>query len=120
MEQGCPKGLNIKDFRYSLIFPQIAGPSGANCWGGEKGVFSYLTFVPLSRRCQCLSPSRCMCGNNMSVPLLADAVTVSGAERETAAVRARTPPASTPSSLLAVLKIRSCFPGGRRGQELSP
>uniref|UniRef100_A0A8C6IUX3 palmitoyl-protein hydrolase n=1 Tax=Melopsittacus undulatus TaxID=13146 RepID=A0A8C6IUX3_MELUD len=27
-----------------------------------------------------------MCGNNMSVPLLADAVTVSGAERETAAV----------------------------------
>lgn len=28
-----------------------------------------------------------MCGNNMSVPLLADAVTVSGAERETAAVR---------------------------------
>ncbi|KAM4657205.1 acyl-protein thioesterase 2 isoform 1-T1 [Amazona ochrocephala] len=36
--------------------------------------------------CQCLSPSRCMCGNNMSVPLLADAVTVSGAERETAAV----------------------------------
>uniref|UniRef100_A0A8C5T754 palmitoyl-protein hydrolase n=1 Tax=Malurus cyaneus samueli TaxID=2593467 RepID=A0A8C5T754_9PASS len=29
-----------------------------------------------------------MCGNNMSVPLLADAVTVSGAERETAAVRA--------------------------------
>ncbi|XP_039770264.1 acyl-protein thioesterase 2 isoform X4 [Ornithorhynchus anatinus] len=27
-----------------------------------------------------------MCGNNMSVPLLADAVTVAGAERETAAV----------------------------------
>ncbi|KAM9738438.1 acyl-protein thioesterase 2 [Menidia menidia] len=27
-----------------------------------------------------------MCGNNMSVPLLADAVTVSGAEKETAAV----------------------------------
>uniref|UniRef100_A0A803V6B2 palmitoyl-protein hydrolase n=109 Tax=Neoaves TaxID=3078114 RepID=A0A803V6B2_FICAL len=33
-----------------------------------------------------VDPSRCMCGNNMSVPLLADAVTVSGAERETAAV----------------------------------
>ncbi|MXQ93728.1 hypothetical protein E5288_WYG016946 [Bos mutus] len=36
------------------------------------------------------SPSRgalqCMCGNTMSVPLLTDAATVSGAERETAAV----------------------------------
>ncbi|XP_061521267.1 PITH domain-containing protein 1 isoform X2 [Phycodurus eques] len=30
--------------------------------------------------------SRCMCGNNMSVPLLAEAVTVSGNEKETAAV----------------------------------
>nr|XP_012605962.1 acyl-protein thioesterase 2 [Microcebus murinus] len=29
---------------------------------------------------------RCMCGNTMSVPLLTDAATVSGAERETAAV----------------------------------
>lgn len=29
-----------------------------------------------------------MCGNTMSVPLLTDAATVSGAERETAAVRA--------------------------------
>lgn len=28
-----------------------------------------------------------MCGNTMSVPLLTDAATVSGAERETAAVR---------------------------------
>lgn len=28
-----------------------------------------------------------MCGNAMSVPLLTDAATVSGAERETAAVR---------------------------------
>ena len=27
-----------------------------------------------------------MCGNNMSVPLLAEAVTVSGMEKETAAV----------------------------------
>nr|XP_012383315.2 acyl-protein thioesterase 2 isoform X1 [Dasypus novemcinctus] len=37
-----------------------------------------------------LGPSRgaprCMCGNTMSVPLLTDAATVSGAERETAAV----------------------------------
>ncbi|KAM9419007.1 acyl-protein thioesterase 2-like isoform 2-T2 [Salvelinus alpinus] len=36
------------------------------------------------------SPARhslqCMCGNNMSVPLLAEAVTVSGTEKETAAV----------------------------------
>jgi len=55
---------------------------------GKRDLFSCLTFVPLSCRCQCPSPSRCMCGNNMSVPLLADAVTVSGAERETAAVRA--------------------------------
>jgi hypothetical protein len=31
---------------------------------------------------------QCMCGNTMSVPLLTDAATVSGAERETAAVRA--------------------------------
>ncbi|XP_064839901.1 acyl-protein thioesterase 2-like [Oncorhynchus masou masou] len=29
---------------------------------------------------------QCMCGNNMSVPLLAEAVTVSGTEKETAAV----------------------------------
>lgn len=29
---------------------------------------------------------QCMCGNTMSVPLLTDAATVSGAERETAAV----------------------------------
>lgn len=29
---------------------------------------------------------QCMCGNNMSVPLLAEAVTVSGMEKETAAV----------------------------------
>ncbi|KAK6474384.1 acyl-protein thioesterase 2-like [Huso huso] len=35
-------------------------------------------------RLQC--PLQCMCGNNMSVPLLAEAVTVSGTERETAAV----------------------------------
>uniref|UniRef100_A0A4W5KPW0 palmitoyl-protein hydrolase n=1 Tax=Hucho hucho TaxID=62062 RepID=A0A4W5KPW0_9TELE len=31
-----------------------------------------------------------MCGNNMSVPLLAEAVTVSGTEKETAAVRGHT------------------------------
>ncbi|CAB1321043.1 unnamed protein product, partial [Coregonus sp. 'balchen'] len=30
-------------------------------------------------------PLQCMCGNNMSVPLLAEAVTVSGTEKETAA-----------------------------------
>lgn len=39
----------------------------------------------------CAGPRRgavwCMCGNTMSVPLLTDAATVSGAERETAAVR---------------------------------
>lgn len=29
---------------------------------------------------------QCMCGNNMSVPLLSQAVTVSGSEKETAAV----------------------------------
>lgn len=29
---------------------------------------------------------QCMCGNNMSVPLLTDAVMVSGKEKETAAV----------------------------------
>lgn len=33
-----------------------------------------------------LGALRCMCGNTMSVPLLTDAATVSGAERETAAV----------------------------------
>ncbi|XP_044853578.1 acyl-protein thioesterase 2 isoform X1 [Mauremys mutica] len=38
------------------------------------------------RGASCWSSFQCMCGNNMSVPLLADAVTVSGAERETAAV----------------------------------
>ncbi|KAM9415178.1 acyl-protein thioesterase 2-like isoform 4-T6 [Salvelinus alpinus] len=31
-------------------------------------------------------PLQCMCGNNMSLPLLAEAVTVSGTEKETAAV----------------------------------
>lgn len=33
-----------------------------------------------------------MCGNNMSVPLLAEAVTVSGLEKETAAVSKATAP----------------------------
>ncbi|NXI49017.1 LYPA2 thioesterase, partial [Chloroceryle aenea] len=46
-----------------------------------------------------------MCGNNMSVPLLADAVTVSGAERETAAVRAGSPP----PHLLLPLYTPNCF-----------
>ncbi|PWA16783.1 hypothetical protein CCH79_00017835 [Gambusia affinis] len=32
-------------------------------------------------------PLQCMCGNNMSVPLLAEAVTVSGTQKETAAAR---------------------------------
>jgi len=44
-----------------------------------------------------------MCGNTMSVPLLTDAATVSGAERETAAVRVlpcpRQPPAQPPAQL---------------------
>lgn len=46
-----------------------------------------------------------MCGNTMSVPLLTDAATVSGAERETAAVRPPTrnrpqqPPARPPARL---------------------
>lgn len=35
---------------------------------------------------------QCMCGNNMSVPLLAEAVTVSGMEKETAAVSETTKP----------------------------
>lgn len=35
-----------------------------------------------------------MCGNTMSVPLLTDAATVSGAERETAAVRVLSYPRS--------------------------
>lgn len=35
---------------------------------------------------RCVTSLRCMCGNNMSVPLLTDAVTVPGGERETAAV----------------------------------
>nr|XP_023963452.2 acyl-protein thioesterase 2 isoform X1 [Chrysemys picta bellii] len=42
--------------------------------------------IPVSPGASCWSSFQCMCGNNMSVPLLADAVTVSGAERETAAV----------------------------------
>lgn len=33
---------------------------------------------------------QCMCGNNMSVPLLTEAVTVSGTEKETAAVSSLT------------------------------
>ncbi|XP_074790699.1 acyl-protein thioesterase 2 isoform X1 [Natator depressus] len=44
------------------------------------------TVVTYLSGASCWSPFQCMCGNNMSVPLLADAVTVSGAERETAAV----------------------------------
>lgn len=40
-----------------------------------------------------------MCGNTMSVPLLTDAATVSGAERETAAVRELSCPWQTPGRL---------------------
>lgn len=58
-----------------------------------------------------------MCGNNMSVPLLADAVTVSGAERETAAVR--TKPLALASSLVAALRSRSCFRRAQRSRERS-
>lgn len=57
-------------------------------WGG---FFSGLTLLliyhlPL-RRPSLQGALQCMCGNTMSVPLLTDAATVSGAERETAAVR---------------------------------
>lgn len=40
-----------------------------------------------------------MCGNTMSVPLLTDAATVSGAERETAAVRVLAHPQKPPDQL---------------------
>lgn len=40
-----------------------------------------------------------MCGNTMSVPLLTDAATVSGAERETAAVRVLEHPQQPPDQL---------------------
>ena len=40
-----------------------------------------------------------MCGNTMSVPLLTDAATVSGAERETAAVRVLSYPMQPPGHL---------------------
>lgn len=40
-----------------------------------------------------------MCGNTMSVPLLTDAATVSGAERETAAVRVPAHPQQLPGQL---------------------
>ncbi|NXH95236.1 LYPA2 thioesterase, partial [Pachycephala philippinensis] len=52
-----------------------------------------------------------MCGNNMSVPLLADAVTVSGAERETAAVRAAP---SLPPLLLSLGKQGAASMGPAR------
>lgn len=42
---------------------------------------------------------QCMCGNTMSVPLLTDAATVSGAERETAAVRVLAHPQHPPGPL---------------------
>lgn len=49
---------------------------------------------------------QCMCGNTMSVPLLTDAATVSGAERETAAVR-------TPGPALWV--VTGCRQCGKHG-----
>lgn len=43
---------------------------------------------------------QCMCGNNMSVPLLAEAVTVPGGEKETAAVSSTTKDTQTQHFLI--------------------
>uniref|UniRef100_A0A8U8B0L3 palmitoyl-protein hydrolase n=1 Tax=Geospiza parvula TaxID=87175 RepID=A0A8U8B0L3_GEOPR len=84
-----------------LSVPGVSQPAGSPGSGGKPGIPA-VGIPPPSRQPPLESaacgpgerlrhgasadPSRCMCGNNMSVPLLADAVTVSGAERETAAV----------------------------------
>lgn len=57
---------------------------------------------------------QCMCGNNMSVPLLAEAVTVSGVEKETAAVSESTKPnitlfTSNAAGVFFVALIKQCF-----------
>ncbi|XP_021570196.1 acyl-protein thioesterase 2 isoform X3 [Carlito syrichta] len=62
------------------------------CWVGPSSQEALLCLALLLTGCPpiCAGPRRgaawCMCGNTMSVPLLTDAATVSGAERETAAV----------------------------------
>lgn len=55
-----------------------------------------------------------MCGNNMSVPLLAEAVTVSGVEKETAAVSESTKPdialfTSNAAGVFFMALIKQCF-----------
>ncbi|KAI1231164.1 hypothetical protein IHE44_0008097 [Lamprotornis superbus] len=67
---GVSQGLQHQSLHLLFNFPPALDEAAAG--GGVRGAS--------------VDPSQCMCGNNMSVPLLADAVTVSGAERETAAV----------------------------------
>lgn len=64
--------LNAHDARFHVF------PCGVTC--------SRLTSVLLFFSALSQHLLQCMCGNNMSVPLLAEAVTVSGVEKETAAV----------------------------------
>lgn len=53
---------------------------------GERGESPERSRKPLGVRPSLQEALQCMCGNTMSTPLLTDAATVSGAERETAAV----------------------------------
>ncbi|KFO32543.1 Acyl-protein thioesterase 2 [Fukomys damarensis] len=52
----------------------------------ERGELPERSRKPQGARPSLQGALQCMCGNTMSVPLLTDAATVSGAERETAAV----------------------------------
>ncbi|CAO2589542.1 Acyl-protein thioesterase 2, partial [Lemmus lemmus] len=63
------------------------GRGGRVCvCAGERGDSPDRSRKPLGVRPSLQGALQCMCGNTMSVPLLTDAATVSGAERETAAV----------------------------------
>ncbi|XP_058160116.2 acyl-protein thioesterase 2 isoform X2 [Dasypus novemcinctus] len=98
--RGRPRGKSVcLCGRKRRIAPEVSKPLGSGAW--PPPVFSPGTEVNFLPPLHCdlpafcvqgrtLGPSRgaprCMCGNTMSVPLLTDAATVSGAERETAAV----------------------------------
>lgn len=76
-------------FSLSPQNPLLAGGGQGGCLepGGFPLLASLLTAAPPLCRPSLQGALQCMCGNTMSVPLLTDAATVSGAERETAAVR---------------------------------
>lgn len=78
----------------------LCGADGLSGFEALPGVrsLSLLLTAPLNLHRPQPGALQCMCGNTMSVPLLTDAATVSGAERETAAVRVLAPgPAGEPA-----------------------